>query len=99
MDPYIILAKTEQGAWIETKEMGRRQWSKQEQLILVQREDSKKGHLIYLTRKGSFQEILYKMIRFLSGKLKKHMKLAKIAFLLTDWSFLWILTDLVIPWH
>ena len=30
-------------------------------------------------RKGSFQVILYKMIRFLSGKLKKHMKLAKIV--------------------
>ena len=28
---------------------------KQEQLILVQGEDSKKGQLIYLTRKGSFQ--------------------------------------------
>ena len=79
MDPYIILAKTEQGAWIETKEMGTRQWSKQEQLILVQGEDSKKGHLIYPTQKGSFQVILYKMIRFLSGKLKKHMKLAKIV--------------------
>ena len=51
----------------------------QKQLILVQGEYSKKGHLIYLTRKGSFQVILYKMIRFLSGKLKKHMKLAKIA--------------------
>ena len=50
-----------------------------EQLILVQGEDSKKGHLIYLTRKGSFQVILYKMIRFLSGKLKKHTKLAKIV--------------------
>ena len=52
---------------------------KQEQLILVQGEDSKKGQLIYLTRKGSFQVILYKMIRFLSGKLKKHTKLAKIV--------------------
>ena len=51
----------------------------QKQLILVQGEDSKKGHLIYLTRKGSFQVILYKMIRFLSGKLKKHTKLAKIS--------------------
>ena len=51
----------------------------QKQLILVQGEDSKKGHLIYLTRKGSFQVILYKMIRFLSGKLKKHTKLAKIV--------------------
>ena len=51
----------------------------QKQLILVQGEDSKKGQLIYLTRKGSFQVILYKMIRFLSGKLKKHMKLAKIV--------------------
>ena len=72
----------------------------QKQLILVQGQDPKKGHLIYLTRKGSFQVILYKMIRFLSGKLKKHTKLAKIvklAFLLTDWSFLWTLTDLVIP--
>ena len=79
MDPYIILAKTEQGAWIETKEIGTSQWSKQEQLILVQGEDSKKGQLIYLTRKGSFLVILYKMIRFLSGKLKKHTKLAKIV--------------------
>ena len=61
MDPYIILAKTEQGAWIETKEICTRQWSKQEQLILVQGEDSKKGQLIYLMRKGSFQVILYKM--------------------------------------
>ena len=52
---------------------------KHEQLILAQGEDSKKGQLIYLTRKGSFQVILYKMIRFLSGKLKKHMKLAKIV--------------------
>ena len=51
----------------------------QKQLILVQGEDSKKGHLIYLTQKGSFQVILYKMIRFLSGKLKKHTKLAKIV--------------------
>ena len=73
--------------------------SNQKQLILVQGEDSKKGHLIYLTQKGSFQVILYKMIRFLSGKLKKHTKLAKIAFLLTDWSFLWTLTNLVIPWQ
>ena len=51
----------------------------QKQLILVQGEDSKKGQLIYLTRKGSFQVILYKMIRFLSGKLKKHTKLAKVV--------------------
>ena len=107
MDPYIILAKTEQGAWIETKEMGRRQWSlqqsssnqakqgEQEKIScslsnLVQEVDPEKGHLIYLTWKGSFQVILYKMIRFLSEKLKKHTKLAKIveiAFLLTDWSF------------
>ena len=79
MDPYIILAKTEQGAWIETKEIGTSQWSKQEQLILAQGEDSKKGQLIYLMRKGSFQVNLYKMIRFLSGKLKKHTKLAKIV--------------------
>ena len=79
MDPYIILAKTEQGAWIETKEIGTSQWSKQEQLILAQGDDSKKGQLIYLTQKGSFQVILYKMIRFLSGKLKKHTKLAKIV--------------------
>ena len=52
---------------------------KQEQLILAQGEDSKKGQLIYLMRKGSFQVILYKMIRFPSGKLKKHTKLAKIV--------------------
>ena len=50
---------------------------KQEQLILAQGEDSEEGQLIYLTQKGSFQVILYKMIRFLSGKLKKHMKLAQ----------------------
>ena len=66
MDPYIILAKTEQRGWTETKEIGTSHWSKQEQLILAQGEDSKKGQLIYLTWKGSFQVILYKMIRFLS---------------------------------
>ena len=79
MDPYIILAKTEQGAWIETKEIGTSHWSKQEQLILAQGEDSKKGQLIYLTWKGSFQVILHKMIRLLSEILKKHTKLAKIV--------------------
>ena len=52
---------------------------KQEQLILAQGEDSKKGQLIYLMRKGSFQVNLYKMIRFLSEILKKHAKLAKIV--------------------
>ena len=51
----------------------------QKQLILVQGEDSKKGQRIYLTQKGSFKVILYKMIRFLSGKLKKHTKLTKIV--------------------
>ena len=78
--------KTEQGAWIGTKEIGTYQWSlqqsskiKQQQLILAQGKDSKKGQLIYLTQKGSFQVILYKVIRFLSGKLKKHTKLAKIV--------------------
>ena len=48
-------------------------------MIHAQGEDSKKVQLIYLTWKGSFQVNLYKMIRFLSGKLKKHMKLAKIV--------------------
>ena len=52
---------------------------KHEQLILAQGEDSKKRQLIYLMQKGSFQVILYKMIRFLSEKLKKHTKLAKIV--------------------
>ena len=52
---------------------------KHEQRILVEGVDSKKGQLIYLMQKGSFQVILYKMIRFLSGKLKKHTKLAKIV--------------------
>ena len=52
---------------------------KYEQLILAQGVDSNKRQLIYLTQKGSFQVILYKMIRFLSGKLKKHTKLAKIV--------------------
>ena len=67
---------------------------KHEQLILVQGVDSKKGQLIYLMWKGSFQVILYKMIRFLSGKLKKHTKLANIVKnkhfevkSLIDWSF------------
>ena len=31
MDPYIILAKREQGAWIGTKEIGTSQWSLQNQ--------------------------------------------------------------------
>ena len=54
---------------------------------LVQEVDPEKGHLICLTPKGSLQVILYKMIRFLSGKLKKHTKLAKIVKIVTDWSF------------
>ena len=78
MDPYIILAKTEQGHEKAMILATIKQFN-QKQLILVQGEDSKKGYLIYLTRKGSFQEILYKMIRFLSEKLKKHTKLAKIV--------------------
>ena len=73
----FCLAKAK--AWIERKEMGTGQWFKQKQLIPVQGVDSKKGQLIYLTRKGSFQVILYNMIRFLSGKLKKYTKLAKIV--------------------
>ena len=91
MDPYIILSGQSKGV---NRNKRNRYKSlilavvKHEQLILVQEVDSKKGQLIYLTRKGSFQVILYKMSRFLSGKLKKHMKLAKIAFLLIDWSFL-----------
>ena len=91
MDPYIILSDQSKGM---NRNKRNRYKSlilaivKHEQLILVQGVNSKKGQLIYLTRKGSFKVILYKMIRFLSGKLKKHMKLAKIAFLLTDWSFL-----------
>ena len=67
---------------------------KQEQLIFAQGEDSKKGQLIYLTQKGSFQVILYKMIRYLSGKLKKHTKTGQNSknkhFEVkssTDWSF------------
>ena len=69
MDPYIILAKTARGV---NRNKRNRYKSlilatiKQEQLILAQGEDSKKGQLIYLMRKGSFQVILYKMIRFLS---------------------------------
>ena len=85
MDPYIILSG-------QSKGMNRNKRNRykslilaivkqinQKQLILVQGVDSKKGQLIYLTRKGSFQVILYKMIRFLSRKLKKHTKLAKIV--------------------
>ena len=78
----------------------------QKQLILVQGEDSEEGQLIYLTWKGSFQVILYKMIRFLSRKLKKHMKLAKIVKIsILKWNLQPIglstklLTDSVIPWH
>ena len=63
----------------------------------VQEVDLEKGHLIYLTRKGSFQVILYKMIRFLSGKLKKHTKLAKIVKMSIFVNQLVFLTDLVIP--
>ena len=82
MDPYIILSGQSKGV---NRNKRNRYKSlilaivKHEQLILVQGVDSKKGQLIYLTRKGSFQVILYKMIRFLSGKLKKHTKLAKIV--------------------
>ena len=85
MDPYIILSD-------QSKGMNRNKRNRykslilaivkqinQKQLILVQGVDSKKGQLIYLTQKGSFKVILYKMIRFLSGKLKKHTKLAKIV--------------------
>ena len=64
---------------------------------LVQGVDPEKGHLICLTRKGSFQVILYKMIRFLSGKLKEHTKLAKIVKISIFVNRLVFLTDLVIP--
>ena len=52
---------------------------KQEQLILAQGEDSKKGATDLSYAKGNFQVNLYKMIRFLSEILKKHTKLAKIV--------------------
>ena len=55
MDPYIILAKTEQGARIEIKEIGTSQWSKQEQLILAQGEDSKKGNWSMLCERVVFK--------------------------------------------
>ena len=85
MDPYIILSGQSKGM----KRNKRNRYKplilaivkqiNQKQLILVQGVDSKKAQLIYLTQKSSFQVILYKMIRFLSGKLKKHTKLAKIV--------------------
>ena len=85
MDPYIILSGQSKGV-NRNKRNGCKslilaivKQINQKQLILTQGVDSKKGQLIYLTRKGSFQVILYKMIRFLSGKLKKHTKLAKIV--------------------
>ena len=100
MDPYIILSG-------QIKGMNRNKRNrykslilaivKHEQLILVQGVDSKKGQLIYLTRKGSFQVILYKMIRFLSGKLKKHTKLAKIVKISIFVNRLVFPTDSVIP--
>ena len=52
---------------------------KQEQLILAQGEDSKKGQLIYLTQRVVFKVNLYKMIRLLSEILEKYTKLAKIV--------------------
>ena len=80
MDPYIILSG--QGKGMNRNKRNRYKslilaivkQINQKQLILVQGVDSKKGQL-----KGSFQVILYKMIRFLSGKLKKHTKLDKIV--------------------
>ena len=100
MDPYIILSGQNKGM---NRNKGNRYKSlilaivKHEQLILVQGVDSKKGQLIYLTRKGSFQVILYKMIRFLSGKLKKHTKLAKIVKISIFVNRLVFPTDSVIP--
>ena len=85
MDPYIILSGQSKGVNRNKRNRYKSlilaivKQINQKQLILTQGVDSKKGQLIYLTRKGSFQVILYKMIRFLSGKLKKHTKLAKIV--------------------
>ena len=85
MDPYIILSGQSKGVNRNKRNRYKSlilaivKQINQKQLILTQGVDSKKGQLIYLTQKGSFQVILYKMIRFLSGKLKKHMKLAKIV--------------------
>ena len=85
MDPYIILSGQSKGVNRNKRNRYKSlilaivKQINQKQLILTQEVDSKKGQLIYLTRKGSFQVILYKMIRFLSGKLKKHTKLAKIV--------------------
>ena len=102
MDPYIILSGQSKGV---NRNKRNRYKSliltivRHEQLILVQGVDSKKGQLIYLTPKGSFQVILYKMIRFLSGKLKKHTKLAKIVKISIFVNRLVFPTDSVIPWH
>ena len=95
MDPYIILSGQSKGmnrnkrngykslilAIIKqiNQKQGEREKISCSLSNSVQEVDLEKGHLIYLTRKGSFQVILYKMIRFLSGKLKKHTKLAKIV--------------------
>ena len=113
MDPYIILSGQSKGInrnkrnryksliLAIVKQINQKQ-GEQEKIScslsnFVQEVDLEKGHLIYLTRKGSFQVILYKMIRFLSGKLKKHMKLAKIVKTSIFVNRLVFLTDLVIP--
>ena len=72
----------------------------QKQLILVQGEDSKKGQLIYLTRKGNFQVILLQNDQISIRETKethetgqnsknKHFEVKSS----TDWSFLWTLID------
>ena len=103
MDPYIILSDQSKGVNRNKRNRYKSlilaivKQINQKQLILVQGVDSEKGQLIYLTRKGSFQVILYKMIRFLSGKLKKHTKLTRIVKISIFVNRLVFPTDSVIP--
>ena len=113
MDPYIILSGQSKGVnrnkrngyksliLAIVKQINQNQGEREKISCsvsnFVEEVDPEKGHLIYLTRKGSFQVILYKMIRFLSGKLKKHMKLAKIVKISIFVNRLVFLTDFVIP--
>ena len=97
MDPYIILSGQSKGVNRNKRNRYKSlilaivKQINQKQLILTQGVDSKKGQLIYLTGKGSFQVILYKMIRFLSMEIKETHETGQNSknkrFLLTDWSF------------
>ena len=98
--------QTEQGVWIETKEMGTNCWS----LSALSDPCTRKGFWGGATdlsyAQGSFQVNLYKNDQISTRDIReiheigqnsknKHFEVKS----LTDWSFLWTLTDSVIPWH